>query len=95
MESSAISSQTITRRLSQFERLNEDLLVVSPSEVRRQQVNAPSDALSKFGVNYAVEGSLQSQGNRIRLVLTVVDTRQMLQLDTAVVEELRENALSL
>jgi len=87
--------ETIARRLSQFEGLNEEFLVVPASEVRRREVTTPTDALKRFGVNYAVEGSLQGQGERLRLVLTLVDAEQLRQLDTVMVNGTRANAFSL
>ena len=88
-------TETVTRRLSQFEGSDGGLLVAPPSEVRRQKVASPAAALAKLGATYAVEGSLQSEGDRVRLVLTVVDTQQMKQVDTAVIDGFRVNALSL
>ncbi len=87
--------EAVTMRLSQFERSDQQLLVVSPAEVRRREVASPAEALAMFGANYAVEGSLQSQGDRVRLVLTLVDTREMHLLDTTVIEERRSNSLNL
>ncbi len=85
--------ETLTRRLSQYEHNNEHLVVVSPSEVRRQQVQSPADALEKFGARYAVEGSLQSEGDAVRLVLTLVETATGKQLDTKVINGSRRAAL--
>ena len=87
--------ETITRRLSQYENENEQLVVVSPSEVLRQQVATPSDAFAKFGSRYAIEGSLQSEGEAVRLVLTLVETASGSQVDTAVIDGRRDAALSL
>ena len=87
--------EAVTMRLSQFERSDQDLLVVSPAEVRRREVSSPAEALAKFGANFAVEGSLQSQGDRVRLVLTLVDTRTLNQVDSTVIEDRRANSLNL
>lgn len=78
--------ETVARRLSQFERLNEKLLVVPVSELRQRTVKTPTDALNRFGVDYAVEGGLQRQGDRLRLVLTLIDTRRVRQLGTTTVD---------
>ncbi len=87
--------ETLTRRLSQYERANEQLVVVSPSEVRRQEVVTPADAYAKFGARYAIEGSLQSEGEAIRLVLTLVETESGAQVDTTVIDGRLRAALSL
>ncbi|MFN7922066.1 MAG: tetratricopeptide repeat protein [Bryobacteraceae bacterium] len=87
--------ETITSRMSQYEGPNSQLLVVPASEVRQQGAKNASDSKTKFGASTAVEGSLQAQGNRIRLLLTLVDIKQMRQAGTVLVEEQRSNAVSL
>lgn len=87
--------ESITHRLSQYEGLNEALLVTPASETRRQNVDTAGDARSKFGVDYAVEGSLHRQDDRLRLLLAVVDIASMGQLESVIVEGTREMALSL
>ncbi|MCU1257394.1 MAG: serine/threonine protein kinase with repeat, partial [Bryobacterales bacterium] len=85
----------ITSRLSQFEGPNSRLMVVPASVVRQQAAKTPADARRKLGVDAVVEGHLQGQGDRVRLMLNLVDTRQMRQTDSVVVEDKRSNALSL
>ena len=87
--------ESITGRLSQYERENARLVVVPASEVRKQNAKTPSDARQKFGAGQVVEGSLQSQGDRVRLLLTLVDTGQSSQTETVTVEDLRANAFNL
>lgn len=87
--------ETITSRMSQYEGTNVHLNVVAASEVRQQAVKSAADVKTKFGASTAVEGSLQAQGNRVRLLLTVIDTNQMRQRGTVMVEEQRSNAVSL
>lgn len=86
---------TITRRLSQFEQANNQLLVVPSSEVRGQNVASTADALKRFKIDYAVEGRVDSQDDRVRLTLTVVDAATMRQLETSVIEEPRSRLLNL
>ena len=86
---------TITRRLSQFEQSNQQLLVVPSSEVRGQHVESTADALKRFKIDYAVEGRVDSQDDRVRLTLTVVDAATMRQLETSVIEEPRSRLLNL
>src|SRR5687768_3181285 len=68
--------ETITSRLSQYEQGDSPLMVVPASDVRQQAAKSAGDAAKRFGVTAAVEGSVQSQGNRVRLTLTVIDTKQ-------------------
>jgi tetratricopeptide (TPR) repeat protein len=85
----------ITSRLSQYEGLNEQLLVTPASEVRKTEVERADMARGALGVNYAVEGRLTAQGDRVRLTLTLIDTEKMVQVDTAVVNGFRSKALDL
>ncbi len=87
--------ESITGRLSQYEQENARLVVVPASEVRKQNAKTPSDARQKFGAGQVVEGNLQAQGDRVRLLLTLVDTGQASQTETVTVEDLRANAFNL
>lgn len=79
-------TETVSSRLSQYEGLNEQLVVVPTSEIRRLSVNAASNARGVLGVNYVVEGRLAAQDGRARLTLTLIDAERMVQQDSAVVE---------
>lgn len=87
---------TITGRLSQYDTPRaRQLLVVPASEVRSQRAASAGDALSKFGATVAIEGTLQGQGDRVRLLLTVIDTQKKVQLESISLEEPRGNAIRL
>jgi tetratricopeptide (TPR) repeat protein/TolB-like protein len=79
-------TETISSRLSQYEGLNEQLVVVPSSEVRRLSVGAAADARGVLGVNYVVEGRLAAQDGRARLTLTLIDAERMVQEESAVVD---------
>lgn len=79
-------TETISSRLSQYEGLNERLVVVPASEVRRLSVDAASNARGVLGVNYVVEGRLAAQDGRARLTLTLIDAERMVQQDSAVID---------
>ena len=85
-------TETITSRMSQFEGGKAPLLVVPASEVRAQHAASAGDARQKFGVGTAVEGTLESQGDRVRLMLTLVDTKTMRQADTIALDDQRGNS---
>jgi tetratricopeptide (TPR) repeat protein len=89
--------ETMTGRISQFETAENStpLLVVPASEVRTQEAKSAGDARRKFSVDTAIEGSLQRQGDRLRLILTVIDTTRMRQRETIVLEEERSNPVRL
>ena len=84
--------ETITSRLSQFEDSKSPLLVVAASEVRSQQARTARDAQQKFQATTAVEGTIQAQGDRVRLLLTLVDTARMIQVETITIEDTRANS---
>ncbi len=86
---------TITSRLTQFEQENTQLLVVPAAEVRSLRVTSPADALRRFQADYAIEGRVDAQDDRVRLTLTVIDTSTMRQLETAVIDEPRRRLLNL
>ncbi|MEZ5367433.1 MAG: protein kinase, partial [Bryobacterales bacterium] len=87
--------ESITSRLSQYESRNAELLVVPASEVRKVGVLHAANARGALGANYALEGRLTEQGERIRLILTLIDTERMVQADTAVINGARARALDL
>jgi tetratricopeptide (TPR) repeat protein len=88
--------ETMTIRLSQYER-GEDgpLLVVPASEVRQQRPASAGDAARKLGVSTVVEGSVEARGDRLRLLLALVDARDNRQAASIAIEEQRSNAWAL
>ncbi|MEZ5356433.1 MAG: protein kinase [Bryobacteraceae bacterium] len=85
----------ITQRLSQYEGVNQTFSVAPASETRRANVTSPGTAKSLLGANFAVEGTLQSQDGRLRLMMTVIDTATLRQVETVMVEGTRTKAFSL
>jgi serine/threonine protein kinase/tetratricopeptide (TPR) repeat protein len=87
--------EDITIRLSQYEGTNTRLMVVPASEVRRQAAQTATDARAKFGANEVIEGSVQTRGDRVRLVMTLVDTDTVTQTGSVVLEDQMSNAFVL
>lgn len=87
--------ESINGRLSQFEVGAKPLVVVPASEVRSQDARTARDALMKFRASAAVEGALESEGNQVRLLLTVIDTSEMRQLETIQLQDQRTNSFRL
>jgi tetratricopeptide (TPR) repeat protein/TolB-like protein len=85
-------AETITSRMSQFENRKAPLLVVPASEVRSQGATTAGEARQKFGVGEAVEGTLESEGDRLRLLLTLIDTATMRQVETIELHDQRGNS---
>lgn len=65
--------ETVTNRLGQLEQFDGSLWVVPASEV--QQGMSASDARDQFGATLAVDGTVQIEGDRVRLLLNLIDTR--------------------
>ncbi len=86
---------TITRGLTQFEGVNDQLVVMSPTMVLNRGAADPAAAWEKLGAGYAVEGTLQGSGDRLELMLTLSDAKDGPQLDTEVVTGSRGDVLGL
>ena len=66
---------SLAGRLSNLDVGNQSLWVVPNSEVRRRNVTDPADALKELGANLVVKGSVQRDGNDIRLTVNLIDTK--------------------
>ncbi len=80
-------SEIITSKLSQLEQYKEKLWIVPASEMQKNKVSTPGDALKAFGVNLAVTGSMQKLNNRWQLILNLVDPAQKRQISSRVIDE--------
>ncbi len=78
---------SLAGRLSNLDVGNQSLWVVPNSEVRRRNINDPGDALKALGANLVVKGSVQRDGNDIRLTVNLIDTKNLRQVGSAMVED--------
>jgi tetratricopeptide (TPR) repeat protein len=78
--------ETITSNLSQMERFRRDLWVVPAGELRRENITSAGEAYKRFGVNYAIAGSIQPIADRLRLTITLIDSKNLRQLNSAVID---------
>lgn len=78
---------SLAGRLSNLDVGNQSLWVVPNSEVRRHKVTDPSDALKALGVNLVVKGSVERDGNDIRLTVNLIDTKNLRQVGSAMLED--------
>jgi serine/threonine protein kinase len=69
------------------------LWVVPPSEIRRRKVNDPGTALREFGATVVVKGHISWDRGTVRLILEVIDSREMREIGYADLEN-REQDLS-
>lgn len=79
--------ETLSGKLTELEQFQgNELLVVPSSEVRAQRVTSVSEARDAFGINLAITGSLQRNGDRIRLTANLVDAPNLRQLRSATLD---------
>jgi tetratricopeptide (TPR) repeat protein/TolB-like protein len=79
-------TEILASTLTEFERFQGALWVVPTTEVRAREVRSASEARKVFNVNLAVTGGVQREGGRLRLALNLVDTRNLRQLRSRVIE---------
>jgi eukaryotic-like serine/threonine-protein kinase len=78
---------SLAGRLSNLDVGNQSLWVVPNSEVRRRNVTDPMDALKQLGANLVVKGAVQRDGNDIRITVNLIDTKNLRQVGSAMVED--------
>jgi serine/threonine protein kinase/Flp pilus assembly protein TadD/TolB-like protein len=78
---------SLAGRLSNLDVGNQSLWVVPNSEVRRRNVKDPGDALRELGANLVVKGSVERDGNDIRLTVNLIDTKNLRQVGSAMVDD--------
>ncbi len=78
---------SLAGRLSNLDVGNQSLWVVPNSVVRRQKITDPSDALKELGANLVIKGTMERNGNGIRLTTNLIDTTHMRQVGSVEVED--------
>ncbi len=86
--------ETLTSKLTQLQQFHNSLWVIPVSEVLRYKINSPGEANKLFGVNLVVTGSLQKLGDDFRLTLNLIDTKNLRQLNSSVIDA-KENDLAM
>ena len=81
--------EVATSTLTQVSPAGASLRVVPSSEVRRQPVRSAEDAYRLFNANLVITGSIQRNGNHVRITANLIDARtkrqprsQMLDFDS-------------
>jgi serine/threonine-protein kinase len=78
---------SLASRLTNLEVGKESLWVVPTSEVRRQKITDPQAALRELGATVAVQGSLQRDGQAIRMTLNLINTKNLRQIGSVQLED--------
>ena len=83
--------ETLTSSLGQLQRFGDALWVVPSSEIRQQPVASAAAAHQVFGATLVVTGSLQRDGDRLRLTASLVDTVQRKQVASRTIDATLSN----
>src|SRR5215472_2125063 len=78
---------SLTGRLSDLKIGDKTLWVVPNSEVRRQKVADPQDALEKLKANLVVKGSIERDGQQVQLHVNLIDTKNLRQVGSVEVSD--------
>lgn len=78
---------SLAGRLSNLGEQSNSLWVIPTSEVRRLNVTDPAGAYSKLGATLAIQGSVERNGQDVRLNVGLIDTRNLRQIGSAAVED--------
>ena len=76
--------ETITSKLSELEQFQQTLIVVPAADVRERGVTSVNTAQATFGVTLVISGSVQREGNRVRLTLNLSDAKTLRQIGSSV-----------
>jgi len=87
--------ETITSNLTQLEQFQNALWVVPAGEIRINNITSAGQAHKTFGVNYAIAGSLQSIEDRLRLTINLIDSKNLRQINSAVIDVNASDVLEL
>ena len=89
-ENSALADglmESLAGRLSNLDVGSQSLWIVPTSEVRRRHVTDPADALKDLGANLVIKGAVERDGNDIHLTVNLIDTKNLRQVGSAMLED--------
>ncbi|MGB9235012.1 MAG: protein kinase [Terriglobales bacterium] len=78
---------SLASRLTNLEVGKQSLWVVPTSEVRRLKITDPPSALRELGATVAVEGSLLREGQTIHLTVNLINTKNLRQMGSFMLED--------
>lgn len=71
---------SLASRLTNLEVGNKSLWVIPTSEVRRRKITDPAAARQDLGATIAVQGSMQRDGQMVRMTVNLIDTKTLRQI---------------
>ncbi|MFY9561463.1 MAG: protein kinase [Terriglobales bacterium] len=78
---------SLTSRLSNLEVGQQSLWVVPASVVRGRKVSEPTAALRELGATLVVKGSIQREGQDVRLTVNLINSKTLRQVGSAALED--------
>ena len=78
---------SMASRLTNLEVGKQSLWVVPASEVRRLKIADPPSALRELGATVAIEGSLRREGQTIHLTVNLINTKNLRQIGSFMLED--------
>lgn len=79
-------AETLASSLTTLERFEQGLRVVPMTEVRRERIESAKEARQAFGTTLAISGSLQREGEALRLTFNLIDSVQLVQLASRTID---------
>ena len=79
--------ESLTSKLSNLEVGQQSLWVVPASVIRRRKIDDPGAALREVGATLVVKGSIQREGQDVRLTVNLINTKTLRQMGSAELEE--------
>jgi len=76
---------TLSDNLLQVEHSRGSMWVIPPDEVRKEEIKTPSQVNQNLGGDYVLTGNMRRNGDMIRLSISLVDAKTLLQRGSPVV----------
>jgi tetratricopeptide (TPR) repeat protein len=86
---------SLTSKLSNLDSAQQSLWVVPSSVVRSRKVTDPSAAGKDLGANLVVKGSIRRDGKDVQLTVNLIDTKDLRQVGSAVLDDATGDIASL
>ncbi|MBD3383405.1 protein kinase [candidate division KSB1 bacterium] len=88
-------TEIATSKITALQQFRDYLWVVPCSEVKKRKIASPAEARREFGVNLVTTGTIQWQDQLVSLAINLIDTKNLRQLDAAVIDCNLENLTSI
>ena len=79
--------ESLTNKLSNLSPGKESVWVVPATVVRERGIDKPTAALRDLGATYVVKGSIERDGQNVRLTLNLIDTKSLAQIGSIEVDD--------